>query len=71
MQDIIVAYFSKLFTASPDTEYLSAREKMPEIKKNQNIRMSIPITNEEVKHAVVSMYLEKSPGCDRLNPGFY
>lgn len=33
--------------------------------------MMSPVTGEEVKRAVLSMYPDKAPGCDGLNPCFY
>lgn len=37
----------------------------------QNHKLTIPVTTEEVKEAIFSMYPEKSPCSDGLNPGFY
>lgn len=35
------------------------------------MKLILPVTSEEVKKAVFSMYPEKAPGYDGLNPCFY
>lgn len=50
---------------------LTDREWVHRVTEEQNCELQKPITHEEVKKAVFAMYLDKSPGPDGLNPGFF
>lgn len=41
------------------------------VTEEQNDNLMRPLTGEEVKRVVFSMFPEKSPGVDGLNPGFF
>lgn len=71
IQDVVIQYFSNLFQASCVDGKLSERERVNLVTEEENMVLSAGITPEEVKNAVDSMYPEKSPGLDGLNPAFY
>lgn len=71
IRGIIIDYFEELFQAQPAAGGLSRNEILNQVTDEQNATLMLPITYEEVKAAVFSMYPEKSPGYDGLNPGFY
>lgn len=50
---------------------MSEREKINQVTEEQNLKLMLPVTSDEVKRAVFSMYPEKAPGYDGLNPCFY
>ncbi|XP_074378458.1 uncharacterized protein LOC141719995 [Apium graveolens] len=71
IREIITEYFEELFQTTGTAGELSEREYVHRVAEEQNQKLMMPITREEVKEAVFSMYPEKSPGYDGLNPGFY
>lgn len=72
VQEVVVNYFENMFTASTNTdEVLEAREEVQCVTDEQNELLLQAVTTEEVRAAVHSMYSEKSPGPDGLNPGFF
>ncbi|KAL8146232.1 hypothetical protein AgCh_004104 [Apium graveolens] len=71
IQEIIIDYFSELFTSLSNAGELSSGERVQNITEEQNWQPLEPISNEEVKCATFSMHPEKSPGYDGLNPSFY
>ncbi|KAL8093925.1 hypothetical protein AgCh_035705 [Apium graveolens] len=56
---------------TPEVRELTECENVNRITEEQNAQIMKPVTMEEVKDAVFSTHLEKSPGIDGLNPGFY
>lgn len=44
---------------------------MTQVTRDQNQKLGLPVTSEEVKRAVFDMHPDKSPGYDGLNPGFF
>ncbi|KAL8107899.1 hypothetical protein AgCh_024343 [Apium graveolens] len=71
IQEIIIDYFSELFTSLSNAGELSSGERVQNVTEEQNWQLLEPISNEEVKCATFSMHPEKSPGYDGLNPAFY
>lgn len=71
IQDTIIKYFENIFTATTVEENMPNGVKFKSITPTQKeSRMQI-VTEEEVRAAVMSMYPEKSPGIDGLNPCFF
>lgn len=71
IKGIITEYFEELFQSTMLAGDLSERERINRVTEEQNAHLMLPVTCEEVKDAVFSMYPEKAPGCDGLNPYFY
>lgn len=71
IRKIIIEYFEELFQSTRTTGGLSERETVNRVTEQQNVELMMPITHEEVKVAVFSMYPEKAPRYDGLNPCFY
>ncbi|XP_031108426.1 uncharacterized protein LOC116012895 [Ipomoea triloba] len=44
---------------------------MPPVTHSQNVELLRPFEGEEVKSALFSMFPDKAPGADGMNPGFY
>lgn len=62
IQNVVTDYFSQVFQSSGTSGSLSEREKVCTVTEEQNNDLVDVITPEEVKEAVFSMHLEKSPG---------
>lgn len=43
----------------------------PRVSSEQNATLLLPVTAEEVKSALFSMFPNKAPGPDVMNPSFY
>ncbi|KAL8089279.1 hypothetical protein AgCh_038904 [Apium graveolens] len=71
IQNVIITYFTQLFTTAGMTSKLMDREKVKQITEEENVQLLSELTLEEVKEAVFSMHPEKSPGQDSLNPTFF
>lgn len=50
---------------------LSEREIVNHVTEVENADLVSDVSHEEVKSAFNSMYAEKSPGLDGLNPAFF
>lgn len=68
---MITNYFSKLFETSTQGGSLTSQEKVNQISAVDNEDLIAEVTDIEVKDAVFSMHLEKSPRPDGLNPAFF
>lgn len=44
---------------------------VPKVTEEINLHMNTPISEEEVYKALQQMNIDKSPGPDKLNAGFY
>ncbi|XP_019170561.1 PREDICTED: uncharacterized protein LOC109166130 [Ipomoea nil] len=72
MHSTILNYFDNIFASNglscddPLFEILS-----PRVTLEQNMMLDRPFETDEVKEALFSMYPDKAPGPDGLNPGFY
>lgn len=82
LQDVVVDYFANLFSneAGPMEEVLECVESergtnfanlFSKVSVVQNDELVRPFDSTEVKEAVFGMHLDKSPGEDGLNPGFF
>lgn len=71
IQGTITGYFSDLFKSSVVNGKLTDRETVNHISEVKNGGLVAEVTTEEVKQAVFSMFPEKSPGIDELNPAFF
>lgn len=71
IQHTITDYFDQLSNSCCPNGRLSERENVNQITEMENVELEAEISYEEVKEAVFSMYPEKSPGLDGLNPAFY
>lgn len=68
---MIINYFSDLFMSGGNDEGLLDLERVSVVTGDHNSELIAPITTDEVKMTVFSMYPEKSPIADGLNPTFF
>lgn len=66
-----MSYFPDLFKSAAANGRLSDREIVNQVTGRDNTELVTELTHEEVKQAVFSMYPDKSPGIDGLNPVFF
>lgn len=71
IQEVILDYFSDLFKTLTEARGLTDRETVHLVTEEQNVNLIRPVSSEDVKATVFSMYPEKSSGPDRLNPAFF
>lgn len=71
VQGVVTNYFSNLFMSSCLNGKLSYREEVNQVTEMENMELGAEVMAEEVHNAVFSMYPEKSPGLDGLNPAFF
>lgn len=71
IQEIITDYFEQTFQTGGVDEGLLDGERVRTIVADQNDSLLMLVTSEDVKNALFSMYPEKAPGIDGLNPGFF
>uniref|UniRef100_A0A151UFF3 Transposon TX1 uncharacterized n=1 Tax=Cajanus cajan TaxID=3821 RepID=A0A151UFF3_CAJCA len=64
-------YFQSLFTAQNGDIQRVTNLLHPRLTEADNVQLLHPFTMEEFRVALFSMYSDKSPGPDGLNPGFY
>ncbi|XP_031124166.1 uncharacterized protein LOC116026880 [Ipomoea triloba] len=70
---IVLDYFHDIFAsniASPDMDSFAA-SIAPRITPEQNAALLMPFCESEVKSALFSMFPDKAPRPDVMNPGFY
>lgn len=71
LKDLLTTYFNHLYTLeSNDSKQITWLIK-PKVTKAQNLRLLQLFEPLEVREALFSMHLDKSPGPDRFNPGFF
>lgn len=71
LQELILDYFSDLYSPS-NIHSESILDDFPVLLgADSNETLLAPITLDEVKRAVFSMHLDKSPGPDGFNPCFF
>ncbi|XP_074327095.1 uncharacterized protein LOC141665037 [Apium graveolens] len=71
LQDVMIDYFAKLFTATT-TEWRYVIDCVQtKITENRNNLLLGDISEGEVKAALFHMFPDKSPGPDGMSPGFY
>lgn len=71
IQEVITEYFDQIFQTGGVDEGLMEEEHVRSVTDEQNENLLMHVSCEEVKKAVFSMYPEKAPGVDGLNPGFF
>lgn len=71
IQDVVINYFKNIFMSSCKKRKITDREIVKKVTEEENTELKSVISAEEVKSAVFSMYPEKSPGLDGLNPAFF
>lgn len=71
VQELIIEYFDKLYTASNVEETMSDRVCFKQINEEQKQTIMLPVRDEEVKVAILAMHSDKAPGIDGLNPAFF
>ncbi|XP_060972631.1 uncharacterized protein LOC133038482 [Cannabis sativa] len=71
LDTVIIDYFRDLFqTSNIDLGSILNRVR-PVVTQEQNEELLVPISEEEVRHALFQMHPDKSPGPDGMTPGFY
>ncbi|XP_019173839.1 PREDICTED: uncharacterized protein LOC109169413 [Ipomoea nil] len=72
MRGIILQYFQHIFASgNPENGENFFNSITPRVTPAQNESLIRPFTMDEVKAALFSMYPDKAPGPDGMNPGFY
>lgn len=71
LQDMMVNYFSNLFTATDSSWQAVINCVSNRITNAQNEKLPNHVEEQEVKQAVFHMHADKSPGPDGMSPGFY
>jgi hypothetical protein len=69
--EVALNYFNHLFKASSTKHDLVLSLIAPKITQEDNDRLVMPITKEELKEALFQMHPDKAPGPDGFNPAFY
>ncbi|XP_027086455.2 uncharacterized protein [Coffea arabica] len=66
----IVDYFQQLFTTDSPTDFSAILEEIPQsITADMNRKLTRPVSDQEISHAVNSMHPNKAPGPDAFVPG--
>jgi hypothetical protein len=68
---VALKYFDHLFRASSTRHDPILSLIVPKITEEDNDRLVMPITKEELKEALFQMHPDKAPGPDGFNPAFY
>ncbi|XP_031131888.1 uncharacterized protein LOC116033272 [Ipomoea triloba] len=73
LNTLVLNYFSEIFTSSSSVSAMDsfAASVEPRVTQDQNEVLLRPFQPEEVKTALFSMFPDKAPGPDGMNPGFY
>ncbi|XP_019179165.1 PREDICTED: uncharacterized protein LOC109174381 [Ipomoea nil] len=72
MMNVILNYYRDIFTTNSPTVNVEFFENIqPRVTDAQNMQLLRPFEDSEVKAALFSMYPDKAPGPDGMNPGFY
>jgi hypothetical protein len=68
---VALNYFNNLFKANSTVQEPILELVTPKITQEENDRLLLPITKEELKEALFQMHPDKAPGPDGFNPAFY
>lgn len=71
VNEVVLEYFQKLFRSHNGEMDEVLRCVRSRVTNEANEDLMRPFTREEVRNAIFSMHLDKAPGEDALNPGFY
>lgn len=72
MEDIVISYFSELFSSSNPTGIGEVLASIPSlITDDMNMQLSRDVDSSEVLMALKQMHRSKAPGPDGFSPGFY
>ncbi|KAG7557763.1 Zinc knuckle CX2CX4HX4C [Arabidopsis suecica] len=72
IQDIIHDYFERLYTSSGTSSTDSILQHLqPKVTPEINSKLLAPVTEEEIFQAISAMNVDKAPGPDGFNAGFY
>ncbi|XP_031101874.1 uncharacterized protein LOC116005777 [Ipomoea triloba] len=68
---LILSYYENIFTASGTQDMTSFPTLSSRVTSDRNVTLLLPFTVEELKTTLFSMFLDKAPGPDWMNPSFY
>ncbi|XP_031120221.1 uncharacterized protein LOC116023364 [Ipomoea triloba] len=70
---VVLDYFQNIFASNISSAEVDSfvTTVTPRVSPEQNIALLKPFDQEEVKVALFSMFPDKAPGPDGMNPGFY
>ncbi|XP_019168526.1 PREDICTED: uncharacterized protein LOC109164444 [Ipomoea nil] len=72
MTQVILQYFDNIFcTSHPESGDVIFEGVTPQVTQSHNESLIHPFEREEVKNALFSMFPDKAPSPDGMNPGFY
>ncbi|XP_031104893.1 uncharacterized protein LOC116009862 [Ipomoea triloba] len=73
LNDVVLNYFHDIFASNVSTTNLDSftASITPRVTQEHNTALLRPFELEEVKAALLSMFPDKAPGPDGMNPGFY
>jgi endonuclease/exonuclease/phosphatase family metal-dependent hydrolase len=69
--EVALNYFDQLFKANSSLHDPILSLVVPRITDDDNDKLVVPITKEEVREALFQMHPDKAPGPDGFNPAFY
>ncbi|KAK2438202.1 hypothetical protein QL285_023013 [Trifolium repens] len=69
--EVALNYFNNLFKANSSIHDPVLSLIAPRITQEDNDRLVLPITKEELREALFQMHPDKAPGLDGFNPAFY
>jgi hypothetical protein len=69
--EVALTYFNRLFKASSTQHEPFLSLIVPKITQEDNDKLVMPITRDELKEALFQMHPDKAPGPDEFNPTFY
>lgn len=71
LEELIVDYYTELFSASQVDSVEVLDSVTSAITREQNLKLSMPVTDDEVKEALFQMHPDKSPGSDGMTLVFF
>ncbi|MCH97677.1 CNGC5-like protein [Trifolium medium] len=69
--EVALNYFNQLFKSNPAMHDPVLSLITPKITQEDNDKLVMPITREELKESLFQMHPDKAPGPDGFNPAFY
>ncbi|KAG7583573.1 hypothetical protein ISN44_As08g030850 [Arabidopsis suecica] len=72
IQNTIHSYFTNLYSSSGSDQLEEVLQHIqPRVTPNMNQQLTVPVTEEEIFKALSQMNVDKAPGPDGLNAGFF